>query len=64
MISVLIVDDYPIVLEGSKMLFQGVDDILIETEQNAAELLIKIRDIHFDVFLIGCSGWDITSSRY
>lgn len=52
LISVLIVDDHPIVLEGSKMLFQGVDDILIETEQNAADVLTKMQNTHFDVFLI------------
>lgn len=52
LISVLIVDDHPIVLEGSKMLFQGLDDILIETEQNATKVLTKIQNTHFDVFLI------------
>lgn len=52
LISVLIVDDHPIVLEGSKMLFQGLNDILIETEQNATEVLTKMRNTHFDVFLI------------
>lgn len=52
LISVLIVDDHPIVLEGSKMLFQGLSDILIETEQNATEVLTKMRNTHFDVFLI------------
>lgn len=52
LISVLIVDDHPIVLEGSKMLFQGLNDIHIETEQNTAEVLNKIRNTYFDVFLI------------
>lgn len=52
LISVLIVDDHPIVLEGSKMLFQGLNDIHIETEQNTADVLSKMRNTYFDVFLI------------
>ncbi|MEK5187238.1 helix-turn-helix transcriptional regulator [Solibacillus sp. FSL W7-1324] len=34
------------------MLFQGLNDIHIETEQNTAEVLNKIRNTYFDVFLI------------
>lgn len=52
MISVLIVDDHPIVLEGSKNLFQGLDDILIETESNPENVITKMKQTHFDVFLV------------
>lgn len=52
MISVLIVDDHPIVLEGSKNLFQGMDDLLIETESNPKNVITKMKQTHFDVFLI------------
>ncbi len=52
LISVLIIDDHPIVLEGSKLLFQGLDDILIETEEVATNVLNKMQDTHFDVLLI------------
>lgn len=52
MISVLIVDDHPIVLEGSKNLFQGMDDILIETESNPENVITKMKQTHFDVFLV------------
>lgn len=51
MISVLIVDDHPIVLEESKIFF-GDNDILIETEQNATDVLSKMINTHFDVFLL------------
>ncbi|MFF5995674.1 response regulator transcription factor [Lysinibacillus sp. KU-BSD001] len=52
MISVLIVDDHPIVLQGSKSLFQGLNDVFIETEENAAKVLSRMENTHFDVFLI------------
>lgn len=52
LISVLIVDDHPIVLEGSKLLFQDSNDILIETEQNPLNVLSKMSEVHFDVFLL------------
>lgn len=48
----LVVDDHPIVLEGSKLLFQDLNDILIETEQNSLNVLSKMSELHFDVFLI------------
>lgn len=52
MISVLIVDDHPIVLEGSKNLFRGLDDILIETESNPKNVVNRMKQTYFDVFLV------------
>ncbi|WP_431027181.1 response regulator transcription factor [Lysinibacillus sp. LZ02] len=52
LISVLIVDDHPIVLQGSKSLFQGLNDVFIETEENATKVLSRMQSTHFDVFLI------------
>lgn len=52
LISLLIVDDHPIVLEGSKMLFQDLNDITIDTEQNPTNVISKTREKHYDVYLI------------
>ncbi|MEO4052055.1 response regulator transcription factor [Solibacillus sp. CAU 1738] len=52
LISVLIIDDHPIVLEGTKALFQKLDDMYIETEGNPENVLNKIQQQHYDVFLI------------
>ncbi|MFF2176728.1 response regulator [Lysinibacillus sp. NPDC058147] len=52
MISVLIIDDHPIVLAGSKALFQGIDDLVIESESNPQNVLAKMENKHFDVLLV------------
>lgn len=52
MISLLIVDDHPIVLKGTKALFQGLDDMHIETESQPENVLSLLMNMHFDVFLI------------
>ncbi|TSI05121.1 response regulator transcription factor [Lysinibacillus sp. BW-2-10] len=52
MISVLIIDDHPIVLDGSKLLFQGVEDIHIETESDPTNVLSQMQNTRFDVFLV------------
>lgn len=52
LISVLIVDDHPIVLKGTKMLFNELDDFYIETETNAEQVLSRIQKEEFHVYLI------------
>ncbi|WP_339281025.1 response regulator transcription factor [Lysinibacillus sp. FSL P2-0066] len=48
----LIVDDHPIVLEGSKMLFLDIDDIKVDTERDTTTALKKIKTNNYDVYLI------------
>ncbi|MFJ8511661.1 response regulator transcription factor [Lysinibacillus xylanilyticus] len=52
MTSLLIVDDHPIVLEGTKNLFQGINDIEVEIESDVAKILKRISNHPFDVYLI------------
>ena len=52
MISVLIVDDHPIVLNGTKALFQHSDDFYIQTEDKAEQVHIRMQQEHFHVFLV------------
>lgn len=48
----LIVDDHPIVLEGTKSLFLGIDDITVETESDVIRVLERIKESAFDIYLI------------
>lgn len=48
----LIIDDHPIVLEGSKALFQGLDNMYIETESKPEQVLNSLQQTRFDVFLV------------
>lgn len=52
MISLLIVDDHPIVLKGTKSLFDGATDIKIETESQPKKVLHLLNNTQFDVYLI------------
>lgn len=52
MISILIIDDHPIVLEGSKLLLQGEEDIEIKTEIDPTNVLYQMQNTHFNVFLV------------
>lgn len=54
MIKMLIVDDHPVVLEGSKNLFKNVEDIDVDTTNDIQELyrLIQRVECPYDVFLI------------
>lgn len=48
----LIVDDHPIVLEGTKNLFKDNEDILVDTESDATSVIPKIKDKPYDIYLI------------
>ncbi|KUF31087.1 regulator [Lysinibacillus sp. F5] len=52
MITMLIVDDHPIVLEGTKNLFQENDDIIIDTESDATCVIQRIKNKPYDIYLI------------
>lgn len=52
MIKVLIVDDHPIVLEGSKRLMESADDIQIDTELQASNVINQLSTNHYDVYLL------------
>ncbi|MCY9548591.1 response regulator transcription factor [Lysinibacillus xylanilyticus] len=48
----LIVDDHPIVLEGTKNLFQENIDILVDTESDATHVIRRIKNKPYDIYLI------------
>lgn len=52
LITMLIVDDHPIVLEGTKNLFQEIDDMVVDTENDATRVLQKVKKTPFDIYLI------------
>lgn len=52
LISILIIDDHPIVLEGSKRLLHDIEDMEIETESHPQNVLQKMQQVHYDIFLI------------
>ncbi|GAB0170390.1 response regulator transcription factor [Lysinibacillus sp. CTST325] len=52
MITMLIVDDHPIVLEGTKNLFQENEDIIVDTESDATRVIQRIKNKPYDIYLI------------
>ncbi|MGE7946167.1 response regulator [Lysinibacillus sp. NPDC093688] len=48
----LIVDDHPIVLEGTKNLFQENEDIIVDTECDATHVIQRLKDKPYDIYLI------------
>lgn len=52
MINILIVDDHPVVLDGTKTLLQDLTDVNIDTEQNCEEVLARMDAQAFQLFLI------------
>ncbi|MEB2300055.1 response regulator transcription factor [Lysinibacillus xylanilyticus] len=48
----LIVDDHPIVLEGTKNLFQENEDIIVDTESDATHVIQRLKDKPYDIYLI------------
>ena len=52
MIKLLIVDDHPIILEGSKNLFNDVSDIFVDTLEDIQSFAYVIEETAYDVFLI------------
>lgn len=52
MISVLIIDDHPIVLKGTKALFEDSDNIEVYTESDPTSVLFLIDQRSYDVYLV------------
>ncbi|QDQ03085.1 response regulator transcription factor [Lysinibacillus fusiformis] len=52
MINILIVDDHPVVLDGTKTLLQDLVRVQIETEQDSAAVLSRMDMQTFQLFLI------------
>ncbi|MGE7925087.1 response regulator transcription factor [Viridibacillus arvi] len=67
MINILIIDDHPIVLEGSKNLFNNIDDMRADTEKNPANIPEIVQKTPYDVYLIdinmpGTNGIDVAAT--
>ena len=52
MIELLIVDDHPVVLDGTKTLLQDLTDVKIETEQDGQAVLSLMDTKSFHLYLI------------
>ncbi|WP_341299339.1 response regulator transcription factor [Lysinibacillus sp. FSL H8-0500] len=52
MMNILIIDDHPVVLDGTKTLLQDLTNVHIETEQDSAAVLTRMESEAFQLFLI------------
>lgn len=52
MMNILIIDDHPVVLDGTKTLLQDLANVQIETEQDSAAVLPRMDTKAFQLFLI------------
>ncbi|MBG9455947.1 regulator [Lysinibacillus sphaericus] len=52
MINILIIDDHPVVLDGTKTLLQDLANVHIDTEQDSAAVLSRMDAQTFQLFLI------------
>ncbi|MFB7157275.1 MULTISPECIES: response regulator transcription factor [unclassified Lysinibacillus] len=52
MINILIIDDHPVVLDGTKTLLQDLTNVHIDTEQDSAAVLSRMDFQDFQLFLI------------
>lgn len=52
MMNILIIDDHPVVLDGTKTLLQDLANVQIETEQDSAAVLPRMDTEAFQLFLI------------
>ncbi|WP_332651269.1 response regulator transcription factor [Lysinibacillus sp. 54212] len=50
--SILIVDDHEVVLEGSKKLLDSEVDFIVEMEKNSGNVMSRLNDSTYDVFLL------------
>lgn len=50
--TLLIIDDHPVVLDGTKTLLQEIPHLTIETELNPGAVAAKIKEIPFDLYLL------------
>ncbi|MFJ8517986.1 response regulator transcription factor [Lysinibacillus xylanilyticus] len=52
MIKLLILDDHPVVLEGTRTLLKDIDEIEIEISSNITDIMLKVQDHFFDIYLL------------
>ncbi|MEB2301486.1 response regulator transcription factor [Lysinibacillus xylanilyticus] len=52
MINILIIDDHPVVLDGTKTLLQDLTNVHIDTEQDSVAVLPRMDTQSFQLFLI------------
>lgn len=52
MIKLLILDDHPVVLEGTKTLFNEVKEIEVETAITYREIIPKVKERFYDLYLL------------
>lgn len=52
MIKLLILDDHPVVLEGTRTLLKDIDEIEIEISSNITDIMPKVQDHFFDIYLL------------
>ncbi|MCS1384135.1 response regulator transcription factor [Lysinibacillus sphaericus] len=52
MIEILIIDDHPVVLDGTKTLLQDLENVHIKTEQESANVLARMESHPFQLYLI------------
>lgn len=50
--KLLIVDDHPVVLDGTKTLLQGIDHLHIEAEPNPTAVAQRMIDTSYDLYLL------------
>ena len=52
MIKLLLIDDHPLILEGSKQIFSDAPDIVADTLEDVQTFSEVLEETHYDVFLI------------
>jgi two-component system competent response regulator ComA len=52
LISILVVEDHPIVLKGLKMLLREIEDFNLETEKDPHNVLCRLQKDEFNVYLL------------
>lgn len=52
MISILIIDDHPIVLKGTKLLFDNIPDMNVEVESHPKNVLSTLLNKQYNVYVI------------
>lgn len=52
MIKLLLIDDHPLILEGSKQIFSDAPDIVADTLEDVQTFSKVLEETHYDVFII------------
>lgn len=60
MIKLLLIDDHPLILEGSKQIFSHAPDIVADTLEDVQTFSEVLADTHYDVFMIDINLGEIS----